>query len=105
MPMKSLKRTPREREVEEREKELKDEYPWGLRVSFDEEVLADLGMTSGDFTVGEVFETKVRFKVESQSEYASDEHESSSVGLVITAVETQGDATSQAKKMFGGEDE
>lgn len=110
MPMVDLKLSPKQQSEEAAITEPKEpEYPYQLRITFEQEQLDALGVGLEDFEVGDTFEAKTRFKVVSITSYSSEREDgadkSDSVGLVVAAIETGTSNSEAAKKLFGSKEE
>lgn len=77
-----------------------ESYPWGLKVTLDQETLAKLGRAAKTFEIGEAFTASAKFKVVSVSQ----ESDRSDVGLQITALDLSKPgkvAAAESKKTSG----
>lgn len=101
MPMIDLKLSKRERKDITEPSMDAPEYPWGLNLTLDEEVLEKLGLDVGDFKVGEELPLVGVVKVTSISQHQSDGSASTSVGLTLVKVETGKSDDEKASTLFG----
>jgi hypothetical protein len=103
MQLHSMKRS--KQELKDAESDLaspsEDEYPWGLRVSLEEDQLSKLDVGSAE--PGDVVTVVAQATVKSVSSHEDDDgHSHSSMSLQITdmAVDTEASTEEQAGKLF-----
>jgi len=76
-----------------------DYYPYGTGISFDDELVDDLGI--GALAVGDVVEVRGYAFVDSKHEHSSKDHNSKSVRLQLTSVKVSRETDDMAIRLYG----
>lgn len=76
-----------------------EHYPWGTSLSFDDEMLEELG--AENLAVGDIVEIRAFAFVDHKSEHSSTDHSSKSISLQLTTVKLQRETGDRAEQLYG----
>lgn len=76
-----------------------DHYPYGTGLSFDNEMLEELGVDG--LAVGDVVEVRGYAFVDSKSEHSSKDHQSKSLRIQMTSIKLSREQDDRVKQLYG----